>query len=132
MRIVLDTNVLISGLLSPNGKPAQILNLFLNKKLVLLYDNRILFEYIKVLHREKFDFKDEWINPLLDFLRSEGEYISAEPSSVLFSDEEDKKFYEVATSGSADYLITGNLRHFPNDDIIVSPGDFIKSAIVED
>ena len=132
MRIVLDTNVLISGLLSPNGKPAQILNLFLNGNIIMLYDNRILFEYISVLHREKFGFKDEWINPLLDFLRSEGEYISAEPMDITFLDEDDKKFYEVAVSGSAVYLISGNLRHFPNDDIIISPGDFIKLAMFTD
>ena len=128
MRIVLDTNVIISGLLSPNGKPAQILNMFFNGNIVLLYDNRILFEYIKVLHREKFGFKDEWINPFLDFLRLEGEYISAEPSNISFLDEDDKKFYEVAQNGAADCLVTGNLRHFPNETIIISPGEFISSA----
>ncbi len=132
MKIVLDTNVLISGLLSPNGKPAQILNLFLNGNIILLYDNRILFEYIKVLHREKFGFKDEWINPFLDFLRSEGEYISAEPLNILFLDEDDKKFYEVALAGNADYLITGNLRHFPNKATILSPGDFLSSALFKE
>ena len=129
MRIVLDTNVLVSGLLSPNGKPAQILNMFLNGNIILLYDNRILFEYIKVLHRDKFGFRDEWINPLLDFLRSEGDYISVNPSDAIFTDKDDKKFYEVAKSGDADFLITGNLRHFLNEEIIVSPSDFINSFL---
>ena len=129
MRIVLDTNVLVSGLLSPNGKPAQIMNMFLNGNIILLYDNRILFEYIKVLHREKFGFRDEWINPLMDYLRSEGDYISAIPSNAIFIDKDDKKFYEVAKSGDADYLITGNLRHFPNETRILSPSDFISSFL---
>lgn len=117
---------------SPNGKPAQILNMFLNSNISILYDNRILFEYIKVLHREKFGFKDEWINPFLDFLRAEGEYIAAEPSGISFLDEDDKKFYEVTNTGKANYLVTGNLRHFSNDAIIVSPGDFISSVLFEE
>ena len=53
MKIVLDTNVLVSSLLNPDGSPAKILNLILSEKIILLYDNRILNEYYDVLKREK-------------------------------------------------------------------------------
>ena len=80
MRIVLDTNVLVSGLLNADGPPAQILNLILNKHITVLYDNRILLEYIEVSRRKKFDFKQEWIDTIIEFIKIEGEYITAVPS----------------------------------------------------
>jgi putative PIN family toxin of toxin-antitoxin system len=125
MRIVLDTNVLVSGLLNPDGLPVQILNLILNGKITILFDNRIINEYTEVLKRKLFGFKDEWIEPLLDFIKSEGEFITAEPVKLEFKDEDDKVFYEVAKSGKAKYLITGNIAHFPREKFIVSPKDFI-------
>ena len=57
MKIVLDTNVLVSGLINPKGVPAKILNLMLNEKIIVLYDNRILREYETVLSRRKFRFE---------------------------------------------------------------------------
>ncbi len=125
MRVVLDTNVLVSALLNPGGTPAQILNLVLNGKLTLLFDNRIFNEYTEVLKRDVFGFKDEWTQPLLDFLKYEGEYITAEPVKIPFKDQDDKAFYEVAKSGNARYLITGNGIHFPEEDLVISPKDFI-------
>jgi len=126
MKIVLDTNVLISSLLNPNGNPAKILNLILADKIILLYDNRILIEYFDVLKRKKFGFTDELIYPLLDFFKHEGLYINAEPIEIKFDDEDDKKFYEVYKSGNANYLITGNLNHFPKEKYILNPVNFLK------
>ncbi len=126
MKIVLDTNVLISSLLNPNGNPAGILNLILNDKLILLYDNRILSEYSEVLKRDKFGFNDGLIQALLDYFSHEGIYISAEPVNTEFKDEDDKKFYEVFKSGNADFLISGTLIHFPKETKILQPTDFLK------
>lgn len=129
MKIVLDTNVVVSGLLNSNGKPAQILNLLLNQKIKLLFDNRILQEYSDVLYREKFQFTEEMVEPLLEFMKMEGEFILANPINDKFSDEDDKKFLEIAISGNANYLITGNTNHFPKKDIIISPSEFIEEIL---
>ncbi len=126
MRIVLDTNVLVSGLLNPEGTPAQILNLLINGKLVLLYDSRILKEYEEVLHRRKFGFRPTQTGPLLDYFGKEGEYISAEPSREPFRDEDDRMFYEVAVTGKAVCLVTGNKDHYPKGKIVRSPKEALE------
>lgn len=125
MRIVLDTNVLVSALINPGGAPAAILNLLLNSKITLLYDNRIFDEYRTVLSRKKFGFSNELVSPLLDFLRSEGLFISANPTSIPFTDESDRMFLELAETGGADFLITGNKAHFPDRRFIISPRTFL-------
>ncbi len=126
MNIVLDTNVIVSALINSEGTPAQILNLSISGKIILLYDNRILSEYEEVLKREKFGFEKEWVNVIIDFIKNEGEFIAAEPLSSKFEDEADKKFYEVAKSGNAKYLITGNKKHYPKEKLIVTPKEYIE------
>lgn len=128
MKIVLDTNVLISGLLSPNGIPAQILSIIQNKKVTLLTDTRILAEYAEVLRRPKFKFEPEWINPFLDFIKMESEIIVPEPVSIDFPDPDDKMFWEVAKSGNALYIVSGNTRHFPEDPMVVTPSEFFEKC----
>ncbi|MCL2270854.1 MAG: putative toxin-antitoxin system toxin component, PIN family, partial [Treponema sp.] len=59
MKIILDSNVIVSALLSPNGLPAKILNLILSGSVTIVYDNLILSEYINVLGREKFKIDKE-------------------------------------------------------------------------
>lgn len=126
MRIVLDTNVLVSALLSPGGAPASILNAVLNGTISVLVDNRILFEYEDVLHRSKFGFESRDVRSLLEFLRHECEYVAAASTSSTLDDPADLPFYEVALSGNADYLVTGNLRHYPDEHWILSPGQFLR------
>ena len=126
MRVVLDTNILVSGLLAPNGPPAVILNLTLNDRLQVLYDSRILQEYIEVLHREKFGFNAESVAILIDYLEKEGICVTAMPTSKHIKDDDDRVFYEVFSSGESDYLITGNKSHFPNEERIVTPRDFVE------
>lgn len=126
MKNVIDTNVFVSALMNDNGIPAKILSLLLNVKIKIFYDNRILFEYYEVLSRKKFGFYDEIISGLIELIKQEGEYINAEYSSVYFNDEADKKFYEVFKTSEADYLITGNKKHFPKDSAIVTPREFIE------
>ena len=126
MKIVLDNNVLISGVINPDGKPANIINLVLNGKIRILYDNRIIKEYLDVLYRERFDFDAELIEALIDFIRIEGEFVVSDPIMDYMQDESDKKFLEVAISGKAEYLITGNKRHFPQYKLIANPAEFLK------
>ena len=132
MKIVLDTNVLISALINPKGMPTKILNLILNEKLTILYDNRIMGDYRMVLSRKKFNFPIEMIEPLIDFIKCEGEFVASEPLRTNFTDEDDKMFLEVAVSGDAEYLITGDTKHFPAEKYIVTPKIFIeKKAEIE-
>jgi putative PIN family toxin of toxin-antitoxin system len=127
MKIVLDTNVIVSALLNTNGTPAKILASVLNGKIKPLYDNRIMFEYFDVLSRKEFGFSADIISNLIDYFRNDGEFVNSEIINMKFLDETDKKFYEVYKSGEAHYLITGNKKHFPKDDRIVLPKEFIDN-----
>ena len=126
MRVVIDTNVLISGLINPNGKPAMIINLLLLKKIKVLYDNRILKEYRNVLLRERFGFSEELVDSLIEFIKTEGEFVTSEPIKIDIPDESDKKFLEVAISGKANYLITGNTKDYPKLEFIITPKEFLE------
>ena len=126
MKVVIDTNVLVSGLINANGIPAKIITLLLNGKVKILYDNRILFEYNDVLSRREFGFDSGIIDDLLAYIKNDGEFVNAEFIKMDFSDETDKKFFEVCKSGEAQYLITGNIKHFPKDKSIIIPGKFLE------
>lgn len=126
MRVVLDTNVLVSALLSPAGPPAAIVNASLDGTLAVLIDNRILFEYDDVLGRTKFRFDPRDARAFLEFFRREGEYVSATASPVTTKDPADLPFLEVAWAAKADYLIAGNTKHYPDRDWIVSARHFLR------
>ena len=113
MIIVLDTNVLVSGLLRPHSKPATILRLVATGALRVAYDERILAEYREVLARPKFPFSPEQIRDLLDQIEAEGEVVTALPLSLSLPDPDDLPFLEVAVAAHADGLVTGNTRHYP-------------------
>lgn len=125
MRVVIDTNILVSSLWSRNGAPAQIMSMVLNGKLIPCYDYRILSEYRSVLERPKFQFSQSEINSLLDWIEITGRSIVAEAIDDIFVDEADKKFYEVAKSCHA-VLITGNIKHFPQSELVVSVSEFLE------
>lgn len=126
MRIVLDTNVLISGTLNPNGFPGTVLNAVLDGQVVVVVDDRILFEYRDVLLRPKFSSPLDYVQSVLDFFEHEGDYITAGPTSDALVDSDDVPFFEVAVAGLADYLVTGNERHFPDKPFVVSPKEFVS------
>jgi putative PIN family toxin of toxin-antitoxin system len=131
MRIVLDTNIIISALLVPASLPGEILDNVLNRNLTIVYDNRILSEYIDVLFRKKFRIDKELARYIIDLIKKEGEFILAMPEKSKFTDESGKKFYEVYKSGNAMFLITGNLKHFPKETGIVTPREFIDNIYLE-
>jgi putative PIN family toxin of toxin-antitoxin system len=112
LRIVLDTNVLVSGTLSPHGPPGRIVDLAVRGDLLLLYDDRILAEYREVLGRPKFAFSAEDVAQVLGHLERTGEAVSAAAISVRLRDEDDVPFLEVSVAGAADALVTGNAADF--------------------
>ncbi len=115
MRIVLDTNVIVSALLSPFGSPARILDLILAGDLIPVFDDRILAEYRQVLARERFGFDSGDVADLLRYLEAEGEHVTARPAAVTLPDADDLPFLEVARTARVDSLVTGNVRHYPTD-----------------
>ena len=127
MKIILDTNIIVSALLSSQGLPAKILNLILDGSATIVYDNNILSEYIDVLGRERLKINTELAKFVIEFIEKEGEYKIAIPLNIKFEDEDDKVFYELYKSGGVDYLITGNIKHFPNEKGIVTARQFLET-----
>jgi putative PIN family toxin of toxin-antitoxin system len=112
MRVVVDTNVLVSGLLNPHGPPGRIIDLAVAGQIAILYDDRILSEYRAVLQRPRFGFDIADIQVLLGYLEQQGESVLALPVKLELDDPDDLPFLEVAVAGFADALVTGNVRHF--------------------
>jgi putative PIN family toxin of toxin-antitoxin system len=133
LKIVLDTNVLVSGILSPNGSPAAVLRALLTERVRLCFDERIVSEYRDVLTRTKFSFDRELVDELISFLESAGSPTLAAPLAVTLPDPWDQMFIEVAVSSQADFLVTGNLKHFPDETRagvkVVSPRAFLDALL---
>ena len=130
MMVVIDTNVLVSAFWSKKGTPAQILALVQNGRLTPCYDSRIFAEYRRVLRRPKFNFSEWEITGVLTQIESDGVSVVPCPLTAPFTDEEDRKFYEVARHCNAT-LITGNLKHFPKDELVQSAAEFLTSILPE-
>lgn len=113
MKIVLDANVLVSGLLTPFGTSGEIVRMVSAGILVLQYDSRILLEYREVLYRPKFQFNHEHVDLLLDFIIKTGQAVPAGPLKNRLADPDDEPFLEIAVAGRASCLITGNKAHYP-------------------
>ena len=113
MRIVVDTNVLVSGLLNPRGAPGRIVDLLLAGHVSLLVDDRIQAEYHEVLRRGRFGFDARDVGALLAFIDATATHVHGAPLAERLSDRDDEPFLEAAIAGDADALVTGNVRHFP-------------------
>ena len=133
MRIVLDTNVLVSAFLSAEGAPAQVLTFLLAGELRLLFDERILAEYAEVLARPRFALDPADVGEVLRQLEADGERVSASASGARLPDRDDLPFLEVALSGKADALVTGNARHFPESlgVVVLSPRALLQRLEAE-
>ena len=114
MNVVLDTNVLVAGLLSPFGPCGEIVRMVSSGELTLALDARILTEYQDVLARPKFKFDHDKITAILDFVEHCGVIIAASPLMQQLPDPDDEPFLEVAIAARAACLITGNQVHFPS------------------
>jgi uncharacterized protein len=112
VRIVLDTNVLVSALLNPQGAPAAVLELVVAGALVPVFDDRILDEYREVLSRPRFGFEAAAVATFLQGIES-GERVEAAPIDLDLPDPDDAPFVEVAVAANVNALVTGNRRHFP-------------------
>lgn len=129
MNIVLDTNVLVAGLLSPFGPCGEIVRMVSSGELTLAFDARILTEYEEVLRRPKFMFEKDKVDALLDHIEHSGLTVAPSPLSRPLPDLDDEPFLEVAIAARVLYLVTGNKVHFPTDpshDVdVLSPSEFL-------
>ena len=131
MRLVIDTNVLVSGIINPHGAPGRIVDSIISQAITVLYDDRMLLEYRDVLLRPFFGFRVSDIHALIDFIEHSGEQITAGPIGAVLPDPSDLPFLEVAVAGMADALVTGNLKHFKpvrgrHPVQLLSPADLLR------
>jgi putative PIN family toxin of toxin-antitoxin system len=125
LRVVLDTNVIVSALLSPLGNPAKIYKMFLTEVLTLVYSEDILDEYRDVLLRPRLKIPADDINIVFSAINQYGECVEPTPSTEDMIDESDRIFYDTSKSSGA-YLITGNTKHYPQEAFILTPREFLE------
>ena len=128
--LVIDTNVLVSALLSDKKDSAtvKLLHKILLGELHLYYNSYIINEYNTVLRREKFSFSESAVYNLIATIEKYGQFVYAnEINNELFPDLKDKPFYEVVMEKRKEdaYLVTGNKKHFPIKTFIVTPAEMI-------
>lgn len=114
MRVVADTNIIVSGLLNPYGAPGQVVIMGTSGELEFCYDGRIIAEYREVLERPKFNFDLEDINSFIHQIELAGHAVAPKPLSKPLPDPDDAPFLEAALAGRATCIITGNSRHYPS------------------
>ena len=136
LTVVLDTNVLVSSMLSPKGPPAKILDLIMGDHIRVAYDDRILGEYEEVLSRPKLQIPPPEVLAVIDHIELTGQYFEPEPLSADgYTDPDDIMFAEVFITSNADALVTGNLRHYKplikQGAMVLTPAQFMKKFFPE-
>ncbi len=132
MKAVVDTNVLVSGLINPQHAPGRIVDMLRTGALRLTVDDRILSEYQSVLMgpRMRRWVSEEDARDLLAFLLLDSEPIVASVYVQELPDLGDVPFLEVALTANVP-LVTGNMKHFPEDlrrgQVVLTPVEFVRS-----
>ncbi|MBM4030946.1 MAG: putative toxin-antitoxin system toxin component, PIN family [Planctomycetes bacterium] len=128
MRAVLDTNVVVSGLATPTGVCAQILDLAVEGKVQPCVDARVLEEYERVLRRPELPIAPGKAEEFLEFIPVIAEVVSPTPLAVRLPHGDDLPFLETAREAAA-VLVSRNLRHFPPRHragvTVLSPWEFL-------
>ncbi len=130
-RIVLDTNVLVSGMINAHGSPGRIVDLLREELIELIVDDRVLSEYRMVLNRPKFRryFDSQAVSDILNFLEQNTLYMVAVKTITGLPDPDDAPFAELALSAGVP-LVTGNLDDFPESKLhnvrILTPAEYIR------
>ncbi|MGI0529288.1 putative toxin-antitoxin system toxin component, PIN family [Treponema socranskii] len=128
--VVIDTNVLVSGLITrnENAPTVKILKYLSQNKIVPVYSSNIVKEYYKVLRREKFKLSDEIVSALIKDIVTNGlEVRNVVEVNEEMPDSQDIVFYAVTltTRDKDTFLVTGNGKHFPAKSFIVTPAELV-------
>ena len=113
IRVVLDTNVIVSALLTAHGAEAAVLLLTLYGTISLVFSDPVLAEYREVLSRPKFKRPADVVTGVLADIRSVGHHVRPKRMLTVCAHDPDNRFLECAEAAEAHFLITGNKRHFP-------------------
>ena len=126
---VVDTNVLVSALLSKKDDAAtvQVFQRILGGDVIPLYSNETMAEYREVLARRKFKFDNGVVNYVLSAIEKFGMLVTPSPTGAVLPDLDDLPFYEIVMERIDDnpYLVTGNIKHFTNERFVVTPSEFL-------
>ncbi len=134
IRVVLDTNIIVSALLQPLGPPARIFVLALGGGIQLCVSANIYAEYEEVISRSRLQRSQDIIASTLQAIREKGFWVRPAESVRVCVDPDDDVFLECAQSAQADYLVTGNIKHFPTswaDTRIVTPRWLLDTLLAE-
>jgi len=113
IRVVLDTNIIISALLQPLGPPAQVFLLAIGGSIELCISGNVYAEYEEVIRRPRFRRDENVIAATLDDVREKGLWVRPTEAIRACADPDDDIFLECAQAARAAYLVTGNVKDFP-------------------
>ena len=125
---VIDTNVLVSSMIRDNSIPSKVIDLVKDGIIIPIINEEILKEYYDVVFRKKFEFDIFKVNNLLSEIKKKVLLVDKIETNEPFIDDDDKVFYQVLMSARQTldvYLITGNKKHFPEREFIVSPREML-------
>jgi putative PIN family toxin of toxin-antitoxin system len=131
LRLVVDTNVLVSAALKPESLQRTVLLIALTRPARLYVSQPILDEYAEVLARPELRIRKGLRLQLLQLIENSCTLVVPKYTLEVTSDPDDNQFIECADAGRADYRITGNLKHFPRfwkGTKVISPREFIEMA----
>ena len=126
---VIDTNVIVSSMLKHNSIPGKIIDLIFEKSIVPLLNEEIIDEYYDVLSRNMFGFNKEVIDNTINEIKLSGIFLERKEALEAFIDSDDIVFYEIVMSARNTmdaYLITGNLKHYPVRNYVVTLREMIE------
>ena len=127
---VIDTNVLVSAALTPQGASGEVVDLVLAGEICPVLDDRIVAEYADVLTRSRLGFPQTLVAAMLDALETAGRHALAVRTHVTLPDESDRCFFECALACASRFLVTGNKKHFPGAApagiILLSPRELLE------
>ena len=135
-RVVLDTNVLISAIISSKGSPAKILDLWREGAFDLVFSEETLQELINVLSRGKMlritGINEDELNRLVSYLRNSSIVVdSSEDISIAIEDPDDTKFISCAVQAGAKYIVSGDHHLLDVEKFegtaIVTPAEFLRT-----
>ena len=125
---VFDTNVLVSSMIShfSDSATVKVVGAIMAGVITPLYNQEILSEYRTVLRRKKFNLLDRDVDFITETIVNKGIDTERTASGITFIDESNSVFYEVALSKESSYLITCNIKHFPQTPIVVTPSEMLE------
>lgn len=113
LRLVIDTNIVVSAALKPDGLQRTVLLLAVTKPARLYFTDAIMAEYREVLARPKMNIRKGLRQQLLQLIKNHAHSVVPTRTLQVTRDPDDDKYIECADAARADYLVTGNQRHFP-------------------